>query len=153
MSYRSAVLEYRDLISAKYTRSEMMKLHCACMQRTRKMCNLFDVLVTISLMCKSHFGLFWIVKPNTLWDSIISRLIFSTTKVGGGCSISRRKDTIISLHCLGFNFILLVLVQSPIASNLFCSIDTSLVGRISHIVTSSIRTSNYWNAGILFSNH
>ncbi len=90
------------------------------------MCNLFDALVTISLMCTSHFILFWIVKPNTLWDSILSRLIFSTTKVGGGCSMSHRKETIISLHFLGFNFILLVLVQSPIAFNSFCSIDASL---------------------------
>ena len=101
------------------------------------MCSLFYALVTISLMCKSHFRLFWIVKPNTLWDSILSRLMFSTTKVGGGCSISRRKETIISLHFLGFNFILLVLVQLPITSNSFCSIDTSLVGTISDIVTSS----------------
>jgi hypothetical protein len=90
------------------------------------MCNLFDALVTISLIYKSNFRLFWIVKPSTLWDSILSRLIFSTTKVGEGCSISGRKETIISLHFLGFNFILLVLVQSPIASNSFCNIGTSL---------------------------
>jgi hypothetical protein len=100
------------------------------------MCNLFDALATISVMCKSHFRLFWIVKPNTLWDYILSSLIFSTTKVGGGCLISRRKETIISLHFWGFNFILLVLVQSPIASNSFCSIDTSLVGTMSDIVTA-----------------
>ena len=51
--------------------------------------------------------------------------------------MSRRKVTIISLHFLGFNFILLVFVQSLIASSSFCSMDTSLVGTISDIVTSS----------------
>ena len=51
--------------------------------------------------------------------------------------MSRRKVTIISLHFLGLNFILLVFVQSLIASSSFCSIDTSLVGTISDIVTSS----------------
>ncbi len=126
----------RDLISVKYTRSKWNG-ETPLRLRTRKMCSLFDALVTISLMCKSHFRLFWIVKPNTLWDSILSRLMFSTTKAGGGCSISRRKETIISLHFLGFNFILLVLVQLPIASKSYCSVDTSLVGTFSDIVTSS----------------
>ena len=51
--------------------------------------------------------------------------------------MSRRKVAIISLHFLMFNFILLVFVQSLSASSSFCSMDTSLVGTISDIVTSS----------------
>ena len=51
--------------------------------------------------------------------------------------MSRRKVAIISLHLLRFNFILLVFVQSLVASSSFCSMDTSLVGTISDIVTSS----------------
>ena len=127
----------RDLISAKYTRSKWNG-ETPLRLRTRKMCKLFDALVTISLMCTSHFRLFWIVKPNTLWDSILSRLIFSTTKVGAWrlLSVSSKGDDL-SLHFLAFNFILLVLVQSPIAFNSFCRIDTSLDGTISYIVTSS----------------
>ena len=59
-------------------------------------------------------------------------MISAAVKKDGGCSMLRRKEIIISLNFLGFNFMLLVLAQALIRFNSFCKIGNMRCSNLTH---------------------
>ena len=86
----------------------------------------------------SHFRLLWLVTPKTLWESTVSRVLLSMVGACWDCDIWRRKQTIISLHFLGFSTMLFWVVQGLIdVSSSGCRTEVSRARTIFQIVMSS----------------
>ena len=68
-------------------------------RNTRRMCNRLDALETVEKICSSHLRLFWIVKPNTLWERTVSSAWPSIDK-SYNWGDSLRMQTRSSLHFL-----------------------------------------------------